>query len=479
MVTSEVTVTSHAAAGHRNPALLKKQTKRRTLEWAWRPSLLYNKENESELAYMSFPDEPLKPEEPGPSEEIAPAQESFSEEPVVLPEGFTPLGNTAHMPRSRRRRAHRMLVPPGADERAALLDGLARRAFPSFEFFLFALLCGAVLGAAYLLDSPALLLLGILLAPLLTPWIGLTLATLTGSWLFFFQTLGGTLVASSLVFLTGALAGIAGRLWMPLPLFHANIHSHLWWPDLFLVALGAALLAISFVRSEQKPILPSIMLAYGLFLPISAAGVGLGIGATLIWPDGALVFLVHLALATFVGGVVLASLHFRPVKASGYILPFLIGLLSLTILVIFTGLVTAIRDGIIVTRRTAPTPTTLALPSITATALRTSTPSLTLAPSDTPLPTDTFEPTPSYAIITSSSGGGALVRTEPGGGTVVATLINGSLVQVLPEIESVGSATWVRVRLEINVQGWVLQTVLSAATLTSTPTSTLTPTPTP
>ena len=113
-----------------------------------------------------------------------------------------------------------MLVLPGADERAALLDTLARRAFPSFEFFLFAFLCGVMLGAGYLLDlkmnSLALLLLGVLLAPSLTPWVGMTLAAITGSWRFFFLTLGGLLVAGVLVFLTGGLAGLAGRLWLPL-----------------------------------------------------------------------------------------------------------------------------------------------------------------------------------------------------------------------------------------------------------------------
>ncbi len=427
---------------------------------------------------MSFPEESPKPEAPDPSEEFTPAQEAFPEE-LVLPEGFTPLGETVRLPRARRRRAHRMLVPPGADERATLLDNLARRAFPSFEFFLFSLLCGAVLGAAYLLDSPALLLLGVLLAPLLTPWVGLTLATLIGSWRFFFLTLGGLLVASLLVFLAGALAGLTGRLWLPLPLFHANVHSHLWWLDLFVVALGAALLVIAFVHSDQKPVLPSIMLAYGLFLPLNAAGVGLGIGAEQLWPGGALVSLVHLTLAMLVGGIVLAALRFKPLKAIGYVLPFMIGLLSLATLVTLTGLVTVIRDKILATRWLATsTPTALALPSITATALlQTPTSSLTPTPSDTPVPTDTLEPTPSYAMITSPELGGANVRTEPGGGTVLVTLINGNLVQVLPEIRPVGSITWVRVRLADNREGWVLQTVLTAATLTPIPTLTLTPIP--
>lgn len=371
-----------------------------------------------------------------------------------------------------------MLVPPGADERAALLASLARRAIPSFEFFLFAFFAGVILGAAYLLDSPALLLLGILIAPLLTPWAGMTLAIMTGSWGFFLLTLGGLGVASLLVFLTGALAGLAGHLWLPLPLFHANIHSHLWWPDLLLVALAAVLLIISFIRSEQKPILPSILLAYGLFLPASAGGVGFGIGATSIWPDGVLVFLVHLALAILVGCITLAVLRFKPSKAGGFLLPFLLGLLCLAALVYFTGLTKFIRDGIIATRRAAPTPTaTLVPPSRTPTLTLTPSPSSTLTPSSTPQPSATLEPTPAYAVITSSSGGGALVRSEPGAGTVLTVLSNGIIVQELPEIQTVDGTNWVRVVWN-DINGWVLTTVLTATTSTpSPPTPTLTPTP--
>ncbi|MGB8213499.1 MAG: DUF389 domain-containing protein [Anaerolineales bacterium] len=432
---------------------------------------------------MSLPEEQPRPEEPtSPDErpeENPPAPEIFAEEPS-LPEGFTPISATARPSRARRRRAHRMLAAPGADERAAILDNLARRASPSFEFFLFALLCGAVLGAAYLLDSSALLLLGILLAPLLTPWVGLTLAIQTGSWRFFFLTLGGLLVASLLVFLTGALAGLAGHIWLPLPLSQANFHSHLWWEDLFLVALGAVLLAISFVRSEQKPILPSIMLAYELFLPLSAGGVGLGIGSSHIWPDGGEVFLAHLALATLVGVITMAALRFKPGKFGGYILSILLVLLSLAVLVYYTGLTNFIRDEIIATRRIALTSTpTLVLPSSTPTSTYTPTPSATLTPSDTPTSSATAEPTPSYAVITSPSGGGALVRSDAGGGTVLAVLSNGITIQILPDTQSIDGATWIHIRYD-NLDGWVLATVLTATTSTPPPppsTPTLTPTP--
>jgi MFS family permease len=432
---------------------------------------------------MSIPDEQPTSEEPSPPEEI-PSTEAIFPEETVLPEDFTPLGRTSRLPRARRRQAHRMLVPPSAGDRAALLHSLAQRAIPSFEFFLFAIFCGTVLGAAYLLDSPALLLLGLLLAPLLAPWVGLTLSIVTGSWRFFFLTLGGLLVASLLVFLTGGLAGLAGHLWMPLRLFHADIHSHLWWPDLIFVALAAIVLTIAFVRSEQKPVIPSIMLAYGLFLPLSAAGVGWGLGVQPLWPNGALVFLTHLALAILVGVLTLAALRFKPLKASGYLLPILLGLLSLAALVYLTGLTTVIRDTIIATRRSAPTPTTLVLPSMTPAA--TLTPTATPYPSSTPLPSDTPtavvtpEPTPVYAVISAPAQyGGAVVRDEPVTGAGIAILDNGTLVQVLPGVKSVNGVIWAHIRMADNVEGWVLQDVLKATSITPTPASALLPTPTP
>ncbi len=82
--------------------------------------------------------------------------------------------------RARRRRAHRMVIPQDAQGQSALLGSLTRRAYPSYDLFIFAILSGAVLGLGYLLDSQAVLLLGILIAPLLTPWAGMLIGLLLG-----------------------------------------------------------------------------------------------------------------------------------------------------------------------------------------------------------------------------------------------------------------------------------------------------------
>lgn len=418
---------------------------------------------------MDIPEEDPKTQESPLEKGVPPEGENLPGE-ISISEEFHSMEEDLPARGARRRRTHRMLTPPGDDDRSALLDDLSRRAFPSFEFFLFAFLSGLVLGIAYLLDSPALLLLGTLLAPLLTPWVGLNLATLTGSWRFFFQTLGGLLVAFLLVFLTGMLAGFIGKFWLPSTLTNTYIHSHLWWPDLFLVILGAVVFTLSFVRSGQRSHLASIILVYELFLPVSAAGFGLVLNQARSWPDGLPAFLVYISLAILTSCIILAIMRFKPVRTIGYLLPVIIFILALAGLFSLTGLVDVVREGILSSRSIVPTSTSMALPSLTVEARNqnpTSSPTITLSP--TPEISPTFTPTPVYAMISAAYGGGALVRSEPGSGSVIATLSNGSIVQIFPEIQSINGTIWVHVLTSDNKDGWVFQDVLKAVTLTPTP----------
>jgi hypothetical protein len=398
-----------------------------------------------------------------------PEDPSLPDQPIIPDDGL-PSSEPIQLPPARRRRARRSLVLPGDSERARVLETLGRRAFPTFEFFLFSLLCGAILGAGYLLDSQSLLLLGILLAPLMTPWVGLTLATVTGSWRVFFQTLAGLLIGSLLIFLGGGLAGLAARTWMPLPMVQANIQSHLWWPNLFVLALGAILLVASFVRSEEKPLLASVMVVYELYLPLSAAAFGLGSGAAGIWPNGLLVFLFHFALAVLIGAVTLAVLRFRPLTFAGYLLPVSAGLASLALIFLMSGL-GHVLAGFFSPPVVLPTPTASLVsaafwtptPSAT-THPATSTPTLIIPFTPTPSQTPTPRPTPVYARI--YSGNGALVRSAPGSDSpVVKSLIDDYLVEILPEAPVVvDNVTWVHIRTADGIEGWVLQSVLALAT---------------
>jgi Domain of unknown function (DUF389) len=420
-------------------------------------------------------------------------------------------------PRARRRRRGQLVVPHDAEERAALLHSLARRAYPSYELFVFAILCGAILGLGYFFDSQAVLIFGILLAPLLTPWIGLLLSALTGSTRFFFETLAALLISSVLIFFGGLLAGFAVRAFLPRTLNEAFLHSHLWWLDLIVLAIAAIILTISFVRSEDKPYLPSIMLAYEFFLPLSAGGFGLGSGVAGIWPNGVLVFLVNFAWAGLFGILTLIALRFLPTSLNGFVLS-AGSLLVFAVMLVFlmTGgklkfpsitqsipptsipaLPTATLNLPIVSTATSspeaspessPTPVIETVTPISNTNTPTITPvpltlAVTLPPSDTPTITLTIEPTPVYARIDATQANGANLRKEPNGDFILE-IDNGGIVEVQPDTQDVSGVVWahvIAIRDNQRYDGWILQSVLDIATPvpiwnpTSTPALTLTP----
>lgn len=393
--------------------------------------------------------------------------------------------------RARRRRAQRRAYFPTDEEgRAALFTHLARRAYPSYEIFVFSLVSGVILGLGYFINSQALLIFGILVAPLMTPWIGMSLAVVAGSARFFFQTITALFVSCLLIFLSGILAGFASRTFGPLTFNEAFVHSRLWWPDLAVITIGSIILTISFVRSEERPYLPSALLTYGLFLPLCAGGFGLGSGVGEIWPQGVYVFFVHLAWATIFGILTLFFLRFYPISTGGIVftalvfITLIVGVIFLTgfnrWIMIQTGLAApepvpvlqvsftpAQVPTVTVSPRPEQTSAVIGVATQTSTrgATRTSTP--TLPPTETSTSTITAEPTPIIAIIRAAEGGGAFIRESPGG-VVVATLGNGSTVTIIPnDFQDVNNVIWVHVFAVVNdvrVEGWVIQSLLQTAT---------------
>ena len=377
------------------------------------------------------------------------------------------------LPPARRRRARRLLAPVDANERAAFIDRVAHRASPSFDFFLFSLLAGGVIAAGFLLDSSALLLLGALAAPLMAPAVGLSLGTVTGSGRFFFRSLIGILIGGLLVFLVGWLAGYVVPPWLPSDLIQAHIQTQLSWINFFVLAFGAALTAVSMVRSSQSAALPSVALAYALYLPLSAAGIGLGSGEPFLFPDGLVVFALYLAWAALFGALALAVVGFRPLTIFGYTLGGVVALIGVLLLVVLSG------TGVAVVGHYAlPTPIPTATATVTPTlpptltpVPPTSTPTLTptltpVPPTSTPTLTPTLTPTPVLVLVVAGDSGGAYLRAGPGfDSPSLVLLANGTVLQVIPdEIVGEGSNAWVHVRTSDGQEGWILQTLLATAT---------------
>ncbi len=396
------------------------------------------------------------------------------------------------------------MLPHDAQGRASLLDGLAHRAYPTYEIFLYAALAGAILGLGYVLDSQALLVFGILLAPLLAPWIGLLLATITGSMRYFFETFMALLLSALIVFLIGALAGLGARAFMPRTFNEAFLHSRLWWPDLLVLAIGASILTVSFVRSESKPFLPNVMVAYEFFLPLAAGGFGLGAGLAEVWPYGLLVFLVHFAWAGMFGLLTLVALRFMPTSLQGFAFSAAIAFIFLILLVVLMSggnwspslALQSAGPTFSAPLNASPNPTQLASSPLNSPTPLIETPAPVDTPSSSPLPptsmatlppatptiTMTIAPTPVYALINADHGGAVLRETPAGKGLTV--LDNFAYVQVLPETQDVNGYTWVHViatQNGVQIEGWIAKPYLSIPTPARTlvPAASPTSTPTP
>jgi hypothetical protein len=269
---------------------------------------------------------------------------------------------------------------------------------------------------------------------------------------------------------------------MPVTTSQAFLHAQLWVPDLLLIAVGTLILTITFVQSEEKPLLASLMVAYEIYLPASAAGFGLGSGVPGLGLQGLLVLLVHLAVSIILALIVFYYMGFRPLEVSGYALA---GLVVVGLSVI-TGYGVIMFDNV---RGNRPDVTT-SLPTqvVSSSSQATSTPFATLPPTPTRiLITPTAEvtlsptslPTPVFGHVGPN---GAYIRNEPGG-SAITTLQSGILVEFLPDDPVVlEGTTWVRVNAKAplrDIVGWMLLNLIvtTRPSAPSTPLSTSTPAP--
>ena len=382
------------------------------------------------------------------------------------------------MPPARRRRARRLLAPLEADERAIVLDQVRRRTTPNFDFYLFSVISGIIFCIGLMLDSPIVLVLGAIIAPLMAPVIGISLATVVGSYKFFLRSLVGFVIGSIMVFIVGAGAGLLGRVWVPGSLLQTYLNAELSAINLIVLSIGAIFTAATMVHHERSPSAPSVAVAYTLFLPLVAAGFGLGSGTPHLFPDGLVVFAIHLAWGVLLGAITLATLGFRPLSVLGYTLGGVVTLMMVALVVGVGAFSTTLGwFGVPLavptyTATATPVPPTLTPVPPTATNTATPvpptlTPTVTLTPTITPTPTPTYTPSPVPVYARIGPENGATIRSGPSfhSPPVYPGVIQGTLVQLLGEAQDEDGQLWILVRVvEDDRQGWIMQSLLLIAT---------------
>ncbi len=399
------------------------------------------------------------------------------------------LSSTESQLRRRRRPAR---INEEKNDQDEMIENLSQKAVANLDFFIFILLSGFVIGLGYILDSPAILILGIVIVPILSPWMGTALASATGDYRLFRQTFGGILSTFIFIFLTGLIAGLVLRFIQPLTSSQAFYHARLWWPDLLMLVLGTATLIMGFIQSEEKPVIPSLMVAYELFLPISAAGFGAASGIKGLWPEAVFVFLVHMTISLVTAVLIFIYLNFRPVEIRGYSLSAIILIIGTIIVISFSGIgkMSNIKGQEIyatpdLSKTVSQYPTSIpvisetpqpVLPvSVTIAIINTPIPTVilpTFTPTPSLIPTATVIPTPVFGRIRSAASDGITIKEEPGG-LGFTTAQNGYLVEILtdPPVFKNG-IIWIHVVVKApsrDITGWIQSILVQTVTPTVSP----------
>lgn len=411
------------------------------------------------------------------------------ENPSRLPEEKDEYTNQvpAHFtPTRRKRRPNREnnTFDPTAEEK---VSSILERSTPNLDLFVLAFLSGLILGFGYVLDSNAVLMFGIFMTPFLGPWIGFSLSSMIGEMKLFRLAAGG--VATSLLFnfTAAAVVGLISRFITPAGTNQVYYHSHLWWPDLFMVVIGTIILTLRFIQTDTQPIIPSLMLSYGIFLPLSVSAFGLGSGMYDLFVNGILVFLVHIAISLIIALGLLIYLGFRPKSINEAFVPGSIALVSVIVLFAVSGLSsvpsiqtplpTAIPEISVtpnpVSISNLPTETPVMLPTPTIQPTKTNSPILLASPIPPTLPPGSaVNNTGIFGKIHAFSSNGVVIKKTPDG-PGITTIENDHTVELLPDDPVIiDGEEWVHVLVigqTESIDGWVNKSYIIFGTPTFTP----------
>ena len=205
-------------------------------------------------------------------------------------------------------------LKPG--RKTEVLEELSQASSPGFDYFLLVMLSCSIATFGLVTNSPAVIIGAMLVAPLMSPILGLSLATVTGKEHLFQRAvlaLGvGILLSLILSAFWGWLADI-----LPFDLL-VNLpdevisRTHPSPFDLGIALAGGAAAAYALANPRLSAALPGVAIATALMPPLCTIGIGISTSHWEVALGATLLFVTNLAAISFAGIVVFVALGFHP-----------------------------------------------------------------------------------------------------------------------------------------------------------------------
>jgi len=231
----------------------------------------------------------------------------------------------------------RIVKPVTRERRAEVTIQLRDSSHPDFDFFLLVVLSSIIATSGLLTNSPAVIIGAMLVAPLMSPILGLGLASLTGD-AKFFRNAGIALVRGAVVSI--AIATILTFFNRLLPfLSFQDLPSEVLARvrpspiDLTIALAGGMAAAFALAMPSISAALPGVAIATALMPPLCTVGVGIAMGRWDVAGGAFLLFITNAVTIAFAAMLVFSAVGFTVKKEEGRVVP-----RALVVTAIFTAI---------------------------------------------------------------------------------------------------------------------------------------------
>jgi uncharacterized hydrophobic protein (TIGR00271 family) len=207
---------------------------------------------------------------------------------------------------------YRILPTLEAEERSTVYQQLREGARADIDYFVMITLAATIATLGLLLSSAAVIIGGMLVAPLMSPIIGLALAISLGNVRLLRDALESTIKGVFLAVVVALFLASIVPLGEPTAEVLARTAPNLL--DLMIALASGAAGAYAVSRKDVSAALPGVAIAAALVPPLGVVGVGLAARQLAVAGGGLLLFGTNLVGITLAGAVIFLLLGFRPVK---------------------------------------------------------------------------------------------------------------------------------------------------------------------
>jgi uncharacterized hydrophobic protein (TIGR00271 family) len=215
----------------------------------------------------------------------------------------------------------KVVKPVTLERRAEVQVQLRDSCTPDFDFFLMVVLSAVIATLGLLTDSAAVIIGAMLVAPLMSPIIGIGLASLAGDTRLFRDS-GVALVRGAFLAILMAIILAWSNRYLPfitLQDLPAEVLSRTRPSpiDLTIALAGGLAAAFALVMPSLSAALPGVAIATALMPPLCTVGIGIAMGNWSVAGGASLLFLTNAVTIAFAAMLVFFALGFAPKRETG------------------------------------------------------------------------------------------------------------------------------------------------------------------